>query len=619
MYKIMIILFQGLYKQYFPSGLFIPGFERTAGPVLSILLCMVTGSLWGSDFSNVAPEAGLGWLNATRCKWVDIDAGGWQDLVLLVSNPPTSDGVVLLRCEAASGVPRFSDMTASSAIHSGGKRPVSLLLAGDADNNGFPDLFCGVSCDFEKPRAASDGAPLAGPDGRILMAVPDHGFRSSLMLNTGKGGFSPAADGTPGSWPATVAAACFLDFDRDGLIDLFVGNWYRRYGFDNSCYPSRLFKGSGDGSFTDVTASAGILLSDEPGSRSSSRPVYGASHCDWNNDGWEDILVCAYGRQWNILWKNNGDGTFSDAGERTHFDGDDLRDGTYPTGAGREPELPYRSNGNTFDAACADFDNDGDFDVFLSEITHSWAGPSSDLSCLLVNAGPEWVFTRDQNRGIDRRHEHPKWNQGDLHATWLDYDNDMLPDLLLASSDYPDRQILRLFRQTPDHRFSDVTASAGIGIMNPTQPSTADFDRDGDLDIVVGTTNMRLTPEQVQSRPFRLSLFRNEIGNRNSWIGFRLHGKGRGFANAQGIGALIRVTVGGVTQTREIFGGQGHCGHQDAQEAHFGLADHAIVDRVEIIWPNASRSTDVFERIPARRWYDAHEGKNDLEPFTANR
>src|SRR5690606_6247248 len=121
----------------------------------------------------------------------------------------------------------------------------------------------------------------------------------------------------------------------------------------------------------------------------------------------------------------------------------------------RPDEKPFRSHGNTFDAAVGDIDNDGAFDLFLAEITHGWAGDSSDRSRFLVQSESDGMvrFAPDDRLSVDRVPGDPtirNWNQGDLYAELADFDLDGRLDLLLASSDYPDDQRLRLWRQQDD-------------------------------------------------------------------------------------------------------------------------------------------------------------------------
>jgi len=566
-------------------------------------------------FTDVAAEVGLEDVQAFRTGFADLDGDGWQDVLILGFGKPTAPGSlrVFLNRPDEKGGRRFVENTEETGLlrnrdpkkHG---RITSVFVTGDVNNDGREDVFTGAYCDFRKPKVEKRRV-VRDENGRPVMAVPDHGDRNEILLNQGGAKFMLGPVSDLARRPDTICAAAFLDVNGDGRLDLFTGAWYEAYGLSLACYPDRLFLGRGDGTFKDVTVKARLMKVEREGTRASHRPTYGVAHTDWDNDGDQDILVCAYGRQWNILWRNNGDTTFTDVAAETGFDGDEDRSGKHAPGIQRRIERPFRSNGNTFDAAVADFDNDGDMDVFLAEICHWWAGPSSDRSCLLVNQGPDRSYAfRREFRGIVREHEGGRWNEGDIHAGWLDYDNDGLLDLLLASSDYPDDQFLRLFRQRYDHTFEDVTKSAGFNLRNPTQISLADFDRDGDVDILVGTTNMRLTKEQRAGRKLGVRLFRNDVANRNHWIAFRLEGGGAGEANRSAIGARVHVKTSDVTQIREVYGGQGHAGHQDAKVLHFGLGMHEEVDEVRVRWPDATGTETTFKRVAPGREYRLRQG-----------
>ncbi len=531
---------------------------------LLLLLLLAPQDPQKPGFTNVAAEAGIAKIPAGRAAFVDFNADGAVDLVL--------DKKVFLANDKGA----FRDATGSTGLPAGDP---SLLLWGDVDGDGDLDLFRGENVDVAK----------------------DDGRRSSIWLNDGKGAFAKVAKSGVEEPAATTCAACFLDYDRDGKPDLYVGNWYREYGANYVCHPSRLYKGAGDGRFVDVTEAAGLLGKATEGARDSARPVYGVAAADWNNDGWTDLLVCAYGRQWNQLFKNRGDGTFEDVAEATGFDGDEDRSGKYPAAAREHPRLkdlvdekPFRSNGNTFDVAIGDYDNDGDLDGFLAEITHWWAGPSSDRSSLLTNLGAEkgWAFRRDAD-AMPRKHEGDRWNQGDLFATWLDHDNDGRLDLLLASGDYPDRQELRLFRQKPGGGFEDVTAAAGFDWEGAGQLSVTDYDGDGDVDILVGRSFHRLPPEKTKDRVPAAGLFRNDLANGNGWIEFE----------GAPVGTRISVLAGGVRQVREVRAGEGHAGHWNPPLQHVGLGAAAKVDELSIRWPDAKSTVEIHKDLDARRIY----------------
>jgi hypothetical protein len=546
-----------------------------------------------AGFEDVAERWGLPAFPAGRSAAVDLDGDGWPDLVC-------NAGARVFRNEAApGGGRRFVEVTETAGLApEGGRRGASVLAWGDVDGDGDVDCFYGRYGDFEAEAKRKD----------------DDGLRSEVRLNDGKGRFATKEGSGVGARAETTSAATFLDADGDGVLDLYVGNWYARYGEGLECFPSRLYRGKGDGTFEDVTERAGMLGVAEPGRRDSRRPVYGVTHTDWDGDGDADLLVCAYGRQWNVLWRNDGGMRFTDVAEAAGFDGDADRSGVYPAAAREHPRLrdledekPFRSNGNTFDAAVADFDADGDADVFLAEITHWWAGPSSDRSALLVNggAGKGFAFAREE-RGVVRTHATERWNQGDLFAGWLDVGADGLLDLFVASGDYPDEQRLRLYRQRAGGSFEEATAALGLDWTNCAQPTVADFDRDGLADLLLGNSNTRLSPEQAKGRVLRPALFRQRAGGR--WLRLTLEGKGRGGANRSAIGARVTLRAGPLTVVREVLGSRGHAGHHDEFALTFGLGPHAVVDEVLVRWPDRAGTVERHASLPADRSVHLRQG-----------
>jgi len=250
------------------------------------------------------------------------------------------------------------------------------------------------------------------------------------------------------------------------------------------------------------------------------RPTYGAMIVPWG------ILELNYGRRANRLWKvaqmsfdpfaplKHGQASYfgGNVASVSLVDGDEDRSGEYPewlkergkTDArfDRPNEKPYRSHGNTFDAAIGDIDNDGDLDLFVTEIRHGWAGDSSDKSRFLVNRGDRDTsipaFDSSPKLSVDRIPADPtvrNWNQGDLFAELVDFDQDGRLDLLLSSGDYPDNQRLRVYRQQDDGRVVDVMAWSGLENEGSQQISLADVDLDGDMDVMVGQSFNRLSTE----------------------------------------------------------------------------------------------------------------------------
>lgn len=453
----------------------------------------------------------------------------------------------------------------------------------------------------------------------------DHGQRSSIYLGNGKGGFERAPDSAfsaPESAAASMALA-ICDVDRDGVLDLFEGCEYRKYGFIFGD-PDRLWIGDGNGGFEDGTAAAGLATVDDPAKDDSSRPTYGVTHADIDGDGDQDLLTMSYGRQWNRLWLNDGTGKFTDVGRASGFAGDDITHGRYPDWVKRPEEGPFRSNGNTFDCAVADVNDDGLLDLFLGEIAHQWAGESSDLPAMLVQVPGDEGLRFDRRTVVELfppRDFRPtrSWNYGDLHVAFLDFDLDTREDVLIASGDYPDGQFLRLYRQRENGTFEEATEMAGFDWEGCGGISLGDIDRDGDVDIVVGRSFSRLS--QAHRDKFMGGIKVNEPAvflNKatefdNHWLVVEARGLGKGHANTAGIGARIAVTTGELTQIREVRCGSGLSGHQDALEAHFGLGKAEKIDRLTITWPDAKAGTQTFENVPVDRFVRLVQGADAPE------
>lgn len=560
-------------------------------------------------FTDVSAAAGLAGVSAQNPVWADLNGDGWPDAVLGSSFGGQVTHVFLSSGPAGT----FYDFTAASGVNaapapSTAPRAGSALVFGDVDNDGDLDLFSARYSEFEKPKTdPKTGGVLKGAEGKPLYEKADDGLRSAVLLNDGSGRFSHLPGAGVEVPPETTTAGALFDYDNDGVLDLYAGNWYKEYGVSFLCYPSRLYKGLGGGKFAEVTAAAGLLTSPTEGAPDSSRPVYGVTHCDWDNDGRQDLLVSVYGRQANRLWRNNGDGTFTDRAPAAGFDGDEIRHGRYPPGVKREPEQEWRSHGNTFSAACADYDNDGDQDVFLGEITHGWAGEASDRSSLLENLGPAKGFAFKRHPDIFYRvHQDTRnWNQGDMRLTWADFDNDGLQDLLLASGDYPDGQYLRLFRQKGPLKFEDITEKAGFNWESSGGISVADYDRDGRLDILAGKSWMRLPAARRQGAWPAPALFRNQMGNGNHWLAIKLEGRGAGGSNRGGVGVRVTVKAAKHTQSRELSSSHGHAGLSDGQVLHFGLGRAKRADSVEVRWNTGAA---VYKNVAADRYLQITEG-----------
>jgi hypothetical protein len=237
-------------------------------------------------------------------------------------------------------------------------------------------------------------------------------------------------------------------------------------------------------------------------------------------------------------------------------------------------DQPARLNGNSFTTVCGDLDNDGDADLMTTEIAHKWAGDNSDPTGLLFNDGNA-AFERADNEAIGlarRRPERSDWNEGDIWGAFLDFDNDGWKDVLVASSDYEDTR-LWLWRQVSPGMFEEVGEEAGLSQPWPSGLAIADFDQDGDLDVVTGSSTARSgTPWTTRALHFH----ENQLGGN--------------FVSVRGLpaGTRVEVTSGGVTQTAEVSGGYGHMGMQHGSDVHFGLGATCGVDDVRAIRPGGA-------------------------------
>ena len=575
--------------------------EETAPPTCD----PAPSGAWSGDtaFTDRTEPWGLVDVQGGRLQTVDLDGDRYPDLVVtqlfgntrddLTADPPVRYHYVLMNRPGADGGRTFVDETEASGFlqnrDGGVGSSATLFVYGDVDNDGDLDVFAGRFLD-----QATDDAT---------------GDCSEILLNDGAGHFTLAVrsdlcalDGFP------VTAASFTDYDADGTLDLWQVAFYEAYGESNYADQDRLFRGNGDGTFTDVTASMGLELrhgrtTDDLLERDVRRPAYGASACDIDGDSLPDLVATNYGRAWNQLWQNQGD-SFVEIGQEAGFDDDENVTYTdnlwyacwYPTyGTADDPEptvrcggsfpdnywtpgyddQPARLAGNSFTTVCSDIDNDGDNDMYTANIVHDWAGESADPTELLLNDGSghfERAPNDENGLGRDRR---GSWNEGDLHAAFFDFDNDGWKDIVLGSSDYEDTHVW-LWRQESPGQFEDVTDASGLNHPWPAGMAIADFDLDGDLDFVTGSSYQR-SGSPWTTREVHLYENTGPIGN---WV--RLEGLP--------VGTRVDLTSGGITQTQEVSGGYGHAGIQNDTALHFGLGDACFIDTIVVTAPGGAQT-----------------------------
>ncbi|MBL8610735.1 MAG: CRTAC1 family protein [Myxococcales bacterium] len=575
-------------------------------------------------FTEITAEVGLADVTGVRVAAVDLDGDGRVDLVLHGYGPVRDDvakgGNALMKRVFMNRGGKFVETTKESGLLDsrdgpGTGRMGHISVFGDVDNDGDLDMFEGTYID------ANTKDPAARTD------------RSEIWLNDGKGHFTMAPQSDVGAKALPTSGGSFADYDRDGVLDLFVGTFYS--GSEGA--GNLLYRGNGDGTFSDVSTPSGVL---RPGAKGNTqafldgknrRPAYGITTCDVNNDGAPDLLVSAYGRGLNELWLNDGKGKFTEVGQGTPFAADDQLDfkssnefyhcwcaeavnapscapehresriscDNYAWNPGYDDQ-PARLGGNTFTTACGDIDNDGDMDVIHSEIRHWHIGASSDTSQILKNEIKDGKpsFTRVANgpESLQRKQTRSDWNEGDMDVGMFDYDNDGRKDVWLSSSDYPDTWG-SLFRQKDDGTFENVTDVAGAKHYHAHGFATVDIDGDGDLDLVVMTSGARCGGDSKCPAVPTLKVYRNDVGASRNFVRIKLEGKGAGGANRAAIGARVSVTSGGVTQVQEVSGGYGHFGLQHDTTLTFGLGATCAIDKIEVRWPDAQGTVETFSQV----------------------
>lgn len=594
----------------------------------------------GTTFTDSTMDWGLASIVGNRIVSADLDGDGYPDLIVhaITSNarqtigmPPVLVNVLMNRPRAGGQGRKFVDATQESGlfqVRGGGTtqyRSAQLASAGDVDNDGDLDVWSGTYVDPTKP-------------------MTDPGDRSELMLNDGTGKFTlaPVSDPHPAAtdlWPTTSAS--MVDVDRDGKLDLWVGFWYQDYGVSDLGTQAQLYQGKGDGTFSTITNAAGLQTKNTGFAQGlNHRPAYGVTTCDVDGDGAPELLLSAYGRQWNLLYQNDGTGKFHDVGQPSGFAADsDLHyeDNQFflcyctlhptqsdcvgvakPQTACPMPadsywtpgydDQPWRLGGNNFTTYCGDLDGDGKLDLYSANIHHWWAGESGDSSELVRNTGSpgQITFDRPGNKATGMSWPHPTldWNEGGLMVAGGDLDGDGREDLVVAASDYPD-QFGLVFHQKADHTFEEVGAAWGMHHACVSGLSIADYDRDGDLDVVVGSGTARDCSKVWKTN--EVHLYENKGQSAQKWLEMRLVGNGLD-TNKTGIGARVTVHAGGEDMVKELDGSYGHMSMQNDTVLYFGLGACDTVSSIDVRWPNQALDVQTFSNVATSRVIELRQG-----------
>ena len=520
---------------------------------------------------------------------------------------------------------QFVDVTEKSGINfrhvngaEGAYRLPETLGAGgaffDADNDGFLDIYLVNSGYWDKPPSAKQamsalyrnngdgtftdiaktarvanlgnygqGAACADydNDGNVDLYVTNFGA-NVLYRNNGDGTFTDVTVSAGVGDPGWSSSACFLDYNSDGYLDLFVVN-YLVYSLDvpylpcgedgihTYCHPSlfegapdRLYRNNGDGTFTDVSQAAGVA---GIGGMFHGKGL-GVVSADFNNDGAPDLYVANDDTR-NDFFYNNGDGTFSEisllAGCAYSFNG------VAQAGMG---------------VTVGDYNNDSWLDIFVTNLSY-------ETNALYRNNG-DGTFT-------DVIYEAHLGKESYLYVGFgtgfLDADSDGWLDLFIANGHIIDniedthdiltyRQLDQLFRNNGDGTLQEISDSAGDYFQRPAVSRGTifgDYDNDGDVDVLVTQNNGPAT------------LLRNETTPQNNWITIKTVGM---ISNRDGIGTRLTMTAGGHTQIREVNPGSSYMSSHDAR-CYFGLGTNTTVDRLEVRWQ--SGVVQVFENLPANQ------------------
>ena len=538
----------------------------------------------GISFVNVGRESGLNvktifggehknkyLLETTGCgiAFYDYDNDGWLDIFLvngtrLEGFPAGSEPTSHLFRNNRDGT--FTDVTAKAGVaHSGWGQGVCV---GDYDNDGWDDLF-----------------------------VTYYG-KNVLYHNNGDGTFTDVSQkaGVAGKVTRWNTGCAFVDYDRDGRLDLFVANYidmdlatapvpesgpclYK--GVMVACGPpglqggkNILYHNNGDGTFTDVSEAAGIF-------RANGTYGLGVLTADFDNDGWPDIYV-ANDYTASALYHNKKNGTFEDV--------------AIEAGCALSPDgKPQAGMG----VSAADYDLDGNLDL----VKTNFAG---DTPSLYHNIGGGAFEDATFAAGLGAHTQFLGWGCG-----FFDFDNDGWPDILICNghvypeveqlkteAGYPQRKLL--YHNLRNGHFADVSLQAGPGLSDPVAArgcAFGDFDNDGNIDVVVNTVN-----DYPQ-------LLRCTSTTGNNWIKVRIMGTK---SNRSGIGArLICVThpAGEAKPHRqidEIRSGGSYISQNDLR-IHFGLGKAEKVDALEIHWP--SGQVDTLKDIKANQQIFVKEGE----------
>ena len=464
---------------------------------------------------------------------------------------------------------------------------------GDYDNDGDEDIVAvGTYQPHVLYRNNGDGtftnvaeqAGIADPRGGWGSLFADYDNDGYLDLYITRGGWSGAAENTlyhnngDGTFtdvthtagvadPQSSFCAAWADYDNDGYLDLYIADGVIGDGAANV-----LYRNNGDGTFTNIAEIAGVANTGNS---------LGTAWGDYDKDGYIDLHVVNFGQS-NVLYRNNGDGTFTDV---TSIAG---------------MTLPVTDAFVTF---FLDVDNDADLDIFISNSGSFQAFIAGQITGAAPHDGDRQVLYRNNGDGTftDVTRESGLYHAfGAMGANFGDIDSDGYLDIYLATGAPQMGRLERdaLFRNNGDGTFTDATLALGLGNIGKGHGVTfGDVDTDGDVDIYVPVGGAFIGDQWH-------NLFYQNTGTGNNWLTLKLVGVK---SNRDGIGAKVTLRVGDSVIYREVSGGCGF-GSTNSLSLEIGLGKHTKVDTLEIVWP--SGQVDTHRNLSVNQKRVITEGKS---------
>ncbi|MCC6589093.1 MAG: CRTAC1 family protein [Bryobacterales bacterium] len=408
------------------------------------------------------------------------------------------------------------------------------------------------------------------PDIYVLRGGWEFPMRNSLLRNNGNGTFTDVTAEAGLAAPATASqTAVWFDFDQDGWLDLFVGNEFA---------PSQLFRNLGNGRFEDVGVKAGVARS---------AFTKGSAAADYDNDGLPDLYVSNFGEA-NFLYHNNGDGTFTEV-------------------AG---SLGVTKPDYSFPVWFMDYDNDGWQDLFVSGYVQSLADVARGYLSQPVQGETFKVYRNLKGRFADvTREVGMARNALTMGCNFGDFDNDGYLDFYLGTGapSYGALVPNLLFRNMKGKLFQDVTYSAGVGHLQKGHGiAFADLDNDGDQDLFLHSGGA------VPGDSYANALFANP-GNRNGWVEVKVAGMK---TNRAAIGTRLRLTLTDGRELHRVINTGTSFGTSPLQQ-HIGLGTAGVRSLV-VYWPT-SKTTQTFQNVTPNQAIEITEGKPTLRPLVRRR